>query len=536
MGDKKASRIFSALLIFGLVGFLFNFDFYAMGELECDEGDVYRSIDGTCNNIDNPLYGSTGIELLRQGGAEADYKDGVSSPHDVIRPSARVISNLLSAQSEPVLNGDHATDFIWQWGQFLDHDIDLTTSASPPEPFNIKVPSGDPDFDPFNTGTKEISLSRSIYTEDSNPRQQINKITAFIDASNVYGSDDVTAAALRDPGTLGKLKTSGDNLLPEIDTNQGTMFLAGDIRANEQIALTAMHTLFVREHNRLAEEIAIKHPNFNEDEVYQTARKVVGAEIQAITFEEFLPKLLGPNSIPHYTGYDPSINPGIVNEFSTASYRYGHSQLSSNLLVIDGSVKELVPLRDAFFNPVKFKQVGIDAILQGLAAQKAQEIDLLVVDDVRNFLFGPPGAGGFDLVSLNIQRGRDHGIPDYNSVRMAYGLEPVTSFAQISSNPDIQGKLQSLYGNVNNIDLWVGGLAEDHVPNAMVGETIREVLIDQFSRLRDGDRYWYQNDQFFLDNKDHMKQVHQTNLSDLIKLNTDIEQIQHNVFHYKNFK
>jgi len=312
--------------------------------------------------------------------------------------------------------------------------------------------------------------------------------------------------------------------------------MAGDIRANEQIALTAMHTLFVREHNRLAEEIAQKHPDFMEEEVYQTARKVVGGEIQVITFQEFLPKLLGPNAIPHYTGYDPSVNPGIANEFSTASYRYGHSQLSANLLTIGENGKVDVPLREAFFRPDQFITFGIDAILQGLASQKSQEIDLLVVDDVRNFLFGEPGSGGFDLVSLNIQRGRDHGLPDYNSVRIAYGLEPVTSFAQISSNPDIQEKLESLYGNVDNIDLWVGGLAEDHVPNAMVGETIREVLIDQFSRLRDGDRYWYQNDQFFLDNKDHMKQVHQTNLSDLIKRNTDIEKIQHNVFHYKNFK
>ena len=532
MGDRKSSTILSAVLIFGLIGFLFNFDFYAMGDPECDEDDVYRSIDGTCNNLTSPLYGSTGVELLRQVGAEADYEDGISSPQDEIRPSPREISNVLSAQSEPVLNGDHATDFIWQWGQFLDHDIDLTTSADPAEPFNILVPVGDPFFDPDSDGDKVIPLIRSLHN-DGNPRQQINQITAFIDASNVYGSDDATAAALRDPGNLGKLKTSEGNLLPVIG---GGFFMAGDIRANEQIALTAMHTLFVREHNRLAEEIAQKHPDFMEEEVYQTARKVVGGEIQVITFQEFLPKLLGPNAIPHYTGYDPSVNPGIANEFSTASYRYGHSQLSANLLTIGENGKVDVPLREAFFRPDQFITFGIDAILQGLASQKSQEIDLLVVDDVRNFLFGEPGSGGFDLVSLNIQRGRDHGLPDYNSVRIAYGLEPVTSFAQISSNPDIQEKLESLYGDVDNIDLWVGGLAEDHVPNAMVGETIREVLIDQFSRLRDGDRYWYQNDQFFIDNKDHMKQVDKTTLSDLIKRNTDIEKIQHNVFHYKNFK
>ena len=138
------------------------------------------------------------------------------------------------------------------------------------------------------------------------------------------------------------------------------------------------------------------------ERINQTARKIVGAKIQKITYKEFLPKLLGPNAIPDYTGYDPSINPGIANEFSTAAYRYGHSQLSPNLLTIGESGKVNVPLRDAFFNPDKFEEVGIDAILQGLAAQKSQEIDLLVVDDVRNFLFGPPGAGGFADVVRSI--------------------------------------------------------------------------------------------------------------------------------------
>ncbi|MFB5614982.1 MAG: peroxidase family protein, partial [Candidatus Nitrosomaritimum yanchengensis] len=165
-----------------------------------------------------------------------------------------------------------------------------------------------------------------------------------------------------------------------------------------------------------------------------------------------------------------------------------------------------------------------------------QQIDTLVVDDVRNFLFGDPSLGGLDLASLNIQRGRDHGIPNYNAVRIAYGLEPVTDFDQISSDPEIQTKLSNLYVDVDDIDLWVGGLAEDHMPNAMVGETIREVLIDQFSRLRDGDRFWYQNDPFFQDNKGHMKEIEKTKLSDVIKMNTNIESIQENVFKYNNAK
>jgi hypothetical protein len=527
MGDKTASKTFSALLIFGLVGFLFSSNVSA--DPECDPNYEYRSIDGTCNNLTNPLYGSVGVELLRQ--APANYTEVDSPPSDDLRPSARVISNELAAQSGDILNEEGASDFVWQWGQFLDHDIDLTTNAAPPEPFDITVPSGDTFFDPLGTGTVVIHLNRSVHNDQS-PREQINQITSFIDASNVYGSDDATAGYLRVDGNGAKLKTSEGNLLPEF----GGFFMAGDVRANEQIALTAMHTLFVREHNRIADELIQKHPDFTDEQVYQTARKIVGAKIQVITYNEFLPMLLGKDTIPSYTGYNSSVNPAIANEFSTASYRYGHSQLSPNLLEMDKSGMNQVPLRDAFFNPTLFKEVGLESILQGLATQRAQEIDTMVVDDVRNFLFGPPGSGGFDLASLNIQRGRDHGLADYNTVRESYGLTKVTSFDQISSNTTTQNKLSELYdGNVDNIDLWVGGLAENHAPGAMVGETIQAVLADQFTRLRDGDRFWYQNDPFFVDYKSNMKKIDDISLYDVISYNTDLQgKIQKDVFYCKN--
>ena len=482
----------------------------------------YRTIDGTCNNIANPLFGSAGIKLLRL--SPVGYDDGDSEPITNTRPSAREISNVLAAQSGDILNQKGASDFVWQWGQFLDHDIDLTTTTD--EPFDIIVPSGDPFFDPNGSGLMVIHLTRSIHNDES-PRQQINQITSYIDASNVYGSDENTALSLRDPINPGKLLVSEGNLLPE----SGGFFKAGDVRANEQIALTAMHTLFVREHNRLADQIANEHPDYTDEQIYQTARKIVGAEIQVITYNEFLPMLLGSGAIPEYSGYDSSIDATIANEFSTASYRYGHSQLSPNLLEMDKSGMSHVPLRDAFFNPDLFKEIGLDSILRGLATQRAQEIDTKVVDDVRNFLFGEPGSGGFDLASLNIQRGRDHGLADYNSVRQSYRLTPVSSFDEITKDTDLQEKLQSLYGSVKNIDLWVGGLAEDHAPGSMVGETIKAVLTDQFTRLRDGDRFWYQNDPFFIDYKVNMKKVEDITLYDIISYNTDLQgKIQKDVF------
>src|SRR5207248_1833447 len=152
----------------------------------------------------------------------------------------------------------------------------------------------------------------------------------------------------------------------------------------------------------------------------------------------------------------------IATEFSTALFRLGHSMLGDDVEFIDNNgvpVRDEIPLSQAFFNPPELAQQGISPILKYLASDPSSEIDSTIVNSVRNFLFGPPGAGGFDLAARNIQRGRDHGLANYNATRSAYGLPAVTSFAQITSDVSLQQRLQQLYGNVNNIDLWVGALA-----------------------------------------------------------------------------
>lgn len=504
---------------------------------------AFRTIDGSGNNLARPLMGSAGTPLRRM--VPPDYADGVSDPAGAARPGARAISNAVSAQDGSLPSALPASDYVWQWGQFVDHDIDLTGPADPEEPFHIPVPAGDLFFDPPpGTGTAIIMLTRSIFdpasgTGPGNPRAQINQITAWIDASNVYGSDTLRADALRSNDGTGRLRTSPGNLLPFNTAgfpNAGgpdpALFLAGDVRANEQAALTAMHTLFVREHNRLARLLRFFRPHLSGDEIYARARRIVGAEMQAITFNEFLPLLLGKGALTPYAGYDPAVDAGISNLFSTASYRFGHSLLSEQLLRLRKNGKPIaaghLPLRDAFFAPARITdEGGIAPLLRGLAKQRCQEVDTKVVDAVRNFLFGPPGAGGFDLAALNIQRGRDHGLPGYNQTRVALGLAPVASFQEITSDDALADALEALYGDVNDVDVWVGGLAEDHLPGAMVGELVFTVLKDQFERLRDGDRFWYER----AFSKPMRAWLSQTRLSHVIRRNTASgRRIQKNVF------
>ena len=228
----------------------------------------YRTIDGTDNNPTHPDWGAAGIPLIRI--MPNQYDDLISLPAGPSRPSARAISNDACDQATSVPNGVGATDMVWQWGQFVDHDIDLTVGADPLEEFHIDVPLGDPFFDPFSTGIEQIFLGRSVYepTIGLVPRQQLNGITAFIDASNVYGSDPVRVIAVRTNDGTGRLRMSEHRLLPfneEGLPNAGgpdpTLHLAGDVRANEQLGLTALHTLFVREHNRLVAMIWEEDPS-----------------------------------------------------------------------------------------------------------------------------------------------------------------------------------------------------------------------------------------------------------------------------------
>lgn len=502
-----------------------------------------RSIDGTHNNVQNPDWGSADSQLDRA--MHSDYEDGVNTPPEYTRPSPRYISNVVAAQSTLLYNKKNATDMVWQWGQFIDHDLDLTGGAQPPEAYDIQVPENDPYFDQESTGTEVIPFDRSVYdihtgTDPSNPRQQMTQITSYLDGSMVYGSNPERAAALRTMDGTGRLKTSKKDLLPynsaglpNAGGTSATLFLAGDIRVNEQVGLTTMHTLFVREHNRLAKHIHKRYPRLTGDEIYERARQKVGAYIQVITYHEFLSMLLGPKALSPYVGYDSNTNATASNIFSTAAYRLGHSMLSPNILRLQKNGKPIrqghLALRDAFFAPELLRtEGGIDPILRGLSKNLMQDVDPYVIDDVRNFLFGTPGNGALDLVSLNIQRGRDHGLPTYNQARIEMGLTPAATWADVTSNTTIQERLILTYdSNIEMIDVWVGGLAEDHMPGALVGPLFFKILKDQFERFRDGDRFFYKN----MYSENEIKKIEKTTLADIIRRNTKIEkEIQNNVF------
>ncbi len=321
------------------------------------------------------------------------------------------------------------------------------------------------------------------------------------------------------------------------------MFLGGDIRANENIELTSLQVLFMREHNRQATLLAKQHPGWTDEQLYQGARQIVIAEIQSITYNEYLPALLGQGAITRYTGYKANVNPGISPEFSEAAFRFGHSQLDDDVQFMtnnganfsftftlpDGtqipvntktgisSGETGISLVDAFFDPYVLEQPGVeDSILSTSPPTWLKPSMAKWSTPCGTSCSARPdtGAGGQDLFALDVQRGRDVGLPTYNEARVAYGLPAVTKFSQITSDPAVQAQLETLYGNdVNKVELFVGGLVEDHATGSSVGQTFGAIIANQFERTRDGDRLWYQN----IFSGRQLADIQNTTLADIIR-------------------
>lgn len=523
-----------------------------------------RTLDGRGNNRQIINRGAANTPLIRFGYPPQYPGNGSGSTMltDAQRVNPRTVSNTVSAQSVGIPSARNLSDHIWIWGQFLDHDLDLS-SGSNGAAVNGAAPISVAPNDVL--GPAAIPFTRSNFVipgggPGAGVRQQINEVTSYIDGSQIYGSSLSRSSALRTQGGTGaKLELSAGNLLPYntnglANDNSGPvpgdqLFLAGDVRANENVGLTAMHTVFAREHNRLVDVIAQQQPSLSAEQQFQLARKIVGAELQVITYNEFLPALLGTARAPTANAYqyNPQLPSDITQSFAHSAFRYGHSTVSPQLRQIDnyGDDQEDISLRSAFFNPTILTEApsAVDLLLKGAATQVSQEIDTRVIDDLRNFLFGPPGAGGLDLASLNLQRGRDHGLPDYNRLRPAYGLPPVGSFNQITSDPNLAQALSSLYGgNINNVDSWIAGLAENHLPGSSVGGLFNGILVSQFQRLRDGDRLFYlSNDLGLYQNRVLRPEIasiidlNSVRLSDVISWNTEITNLQDNVFFASRF-
>lgn len=437
--------------------------------------------------------------------AQFSYDEGSSSavPTGQNLKSAREISNIVCAQSSNTVNKHGLNELFTFFGQFLDHNF-AATPESKDEHFDIDVPASDP-----NLSIKKLPFRRSTrgLTGVGQNVRPINTLPSAVDLVAVYGPDKERNRELLEldsGGKLtGKLKTSGGDLLPlnqrglvnSPDTSS-RYFVAGDHRANEHPVLTSIHTIFLREHNRLVDLIQERDRSLSGERLYEYARKLNVAQFQKIVYEEFYPAIIR-TPLPPYRGFKRSANPTISDIFAGAAFRVGHTLVGQEI-PRRGFSGPLSPIKmpNTFFRLAsEYSSDELDNLFRGVANSPAQEVDSKVVNLLRNFLFtNVPGEEGFDLVARNIQRGRDHALPKFNEIRSLFKLRRATSFSRISKDSETADRLARAYdGNVDDVEAFVGLISESHKRGSGMGATMEAVWKAEFTRLRDGDQFFYLN-------------------------------------------
>jgi len=596
------------------------------------------SLDGGGNNLAHPEWGQANRPYLRV--APARYADGVGAP--VGGPNSRFVSNrVFNDRHQNVFSETSVSQWGWTWGQFLDHTFGLRDDvggAAANIPFNAADP-----LEEFRNDFGAIGFNRSAATPGtgtgtSNPRQQTNTESTFVNAAVVYSNSPARLEWLRDGSVDGNVTNNGPTMmlpggyLPRRDArgNPATAppgdvdgrlradptrsFVAGDKRVNENIALSATQTLFAREHNRI---VGLLPNTLSAEDKFQIARRIVMAEQQYITYTEFLPAI--GVRLPAYNGYNPNVNPTLSNEFATVGYR-AHSQIHGEFefegdtgrwtqaqldafeaqgveVEVDGAETALVvPLNVAFFNPDLLPAIGLGPVLEGLSGESQYDNDEMIDNQLRSVLFQVPVPGNpdctgsddaapqcfqgvVDLGAIDIERGRDHGMPTYNQLRVAYGLPARTSFTQITGestdqfpagftintpgsmdfnalfdvtgdtivpgsddaeantkravrNTTIAARLRAIYGSVDNVDAFTGMVAEPHPAGSEFGDLQRAIWARQFQALRDGDRFFYQRDPALNTIMSTYHIDYRMTLAKVIAANTDIslDELPPNVF------
>ncbi|CAK5035046.1 unnamed protein product [Meloidogyne enterolobii] len=463
-----------------------------------------------------------------------EYDGGLSEPVSSItniRPSPREINRQVLSTAKQVVHQEYNA-LLMQFGQFMSHDMAKTTLV-PSAKCNVcqNIPSrcmaiflapADPNSNFRADGCLRVSRSSPICGSGrTKPRQQLSENTGYIDGSPIYGSSVGDLHKFRE-GSTGFLKLNNFNgmrLLPFDSSkcrNSGdcsATFIAGDSRVNLFLGLTSFHLLLTREHNRIASRLQRLNPHWNGDRLFQETRKIVGAEIQAICYREYLPKVLGSSFA--------STDSTVANEFTSGAYRFGHGMIQEFYQRLD-AFNRTIPFGGFAFVDGTLKsdrlifQGGIDPIIRGMMSQPLKRPQRLT-RTVTEQMFGTT-----DLGTINIQRGRDHGLPSYLRFRQLCGLPGASTFDHLSReilSVEARNNLQRIYGSPDKIDFFVGALLEDPVVRGLVGPTVACVIGPQFARTRDGDRFYFENPGIFT--RAQLAEIRRSSLARIVCDNAD---------------
>jgi peroxidase len=490
---------------------------------ECDPTYKYRSYDGSCNNLQHPTWGMLHSVFARI--FEPRYSDGIELPPVAADgselPNARkIISSLLQDQDVP----DNVSLIVAQWAQFIAHDFavglgktgvdDCCASDDRLVCLSIPIPEDDPFFAQYDKTCQSLTRTQTALMGDcdpNGPKQQINGVTHGLDGSVIYGSDKETADTLREhEGGRMLMRTIEDGrcFLPSKGScyNSDVCYVAGEARVNQNTQLTVMHTMLVREHNRIVAALAELHPTWDDETLYQETRSIVVAEYLHITYNGFLPNILREKFITKnnlrsrtkgYHPYDEEIPNIVIISFSNPIFRIFHSALQGVIGLYNYHLDptSYINLTDYMNSPGILEQENhFDELILGVITQPMQTIDTYYTAQIseRLFSFGRPY--GTDLNSIDIQRARDHAVPGYPTILYGCTGIEVNDFddlADIWPEENIE-KVRQIYTSVDDIDLFIGVNFENKPEGHRMSPVLECIIGEQFYRWKNGDRFWYE--------------------------------------------
>lgn len=402
----------------------------------------------------------------------------------------RLRSNAVFAQASSVPDARNVSALAVFWGQLIDHDMVLSDMSADEGTFEVQMV-------PFNA---TLTLVRTKHRVQNGCREPENRITPLIDAGIVYGDalSPELVFQLRN-GALCELRTQAGNLLPD---KTPTEFLAGDERATEHSILAALHTLWMREHNRLCGVIRAREPTWTETEMFWKARQLVIAKLQKITYEEWLPTMFGSQQwmLDAGLGFKPKHGERVVAEWAAGAFRFGHS------MVPDPVGPFALPT--LFFNAQLLKDNGIEPFLAAAYDTTAEACDAQVVDGLRNFLFAAgPGIVGEDLTTRNLFRAREVGLGTYEQIAECYESLAVAG----------------------EQEFFVGMLQEPVVAGSSLPLNVAVVVAEQMRRTRLYDPNFYTRIAPHLEAA-YEAELARGTLQNLLLDNTALENVRENVF------
>ncbi|OXB56751.1 hypothetical protein ASZ78_008518, partial [Callipepla squamata] len=516
--------------------------------------------DGWYNNLQHHSRGSVGSRLLRL--LPANYADGVyqalQEPHV---PNARQLSNAVARGPSGLPSKRNTTVLAVFFGFHVLSDILGTEKPGCPAEFlNIHIPEGDSVFDPAGTGDIVLPFQRIHWAMETgqspnSPREQTNEVTGWLDGSSIYGPSHSWSDALRNfsngqlaSGPGGQIPRETDGKVPmwkalDPSTGQGGshgIYDLGNAWGNENRFLQAVSIAWFRYHNYLAVELAKDHPSWSDEDIFQHTRKRVIATFQRIVLYEWLPALLG-TPVQTYTGYQQHLDPSPSPEFVAAARIFLASMVPPGVYRRDSSCHlqnvssssdpfPAVRLCNSYWSreSTGMQQEDVDDLLLGMSSQIAEQEDNIVVEDLQDYWYGPLKYSRTDYVASWLQRSRDLGLPTYNQARERFGLEPLQDWTNLA--PHSQQKVlevAALYANnTDRLELLPGGMLE--------GDSLlfSAIILDQFVRLRDGDRFWFENTKNGLFTAEEVKEIHNTTFRDVLAAVTYSQwaELQSNVF------